>query len=40
MIILPKAPKKYNVRDQNFVRKTLMDVLNNIELRLRQLENR
>jgi hypothetical protein len=39
MIILPKAPKKYDVRDQNFVRSTLMTVLNDIELRLSRLES-
>lgn len=38
MIILPKAPKQYDVRDQTNLRRELERALREIERRLRALE--
>lgn len=37
-IYLPPAPKHYDVRDQNQLRRKLMEILRDMENRLRALE--
>jgi hypothetical protein len=37
-ITLPPAPKHYDVRDQNQLRRKLMEILRDMENRLRALE--